>query len=773
MSGAERAEGASETPRGPDRRDWTVALLATAALLALYGLTLAPSVSFWDSGEFIAASHTLAVPHPPGTPLYILFGRIFSLLPLFEVPVRVNLLSAVPAALASLFLYLSLLSIGRRFAGDYEKEDGPDRWRLRAGAAAGALFAGLGSTGWTNATEAEVYALSLFVIAVGLWLILRWDLRGGAAVGRRPLLLVAYILSLSIGIHLGTYLALPAFTLFVLLVDRRAFLDSRFLALLGFFTLLGLTVHFYLPVRSHLNPSIDEANPETRQAFLDFLLRKQYKPNNPLVRQASWDFQFGMYWEYFKEQYGRWLTLLGLVGAGYHFRRERTTFALYGLLFLITSFFLVFYMNFTDHEVRERDYFFAPSFFFWGGWMGLGVTALLGAWRGAARRLSLPEKPAVLAGGALLLVLPVAVGAMHFHSHDRRGNLVAHDYAWNILTSLDKDAVLFTNGDNDTFPLWYLQEVEGVRKDVRVVNLALLNTPWYIWQLKHLDPKVPIGYSDEEIDELRAFRTREGEIIYVKDLAIRDIVRAAAWRRPIYFAVTVADLMGLDKEKRLRLEGLVFRLVPESQEVLVDVERSDENLWRRYRYRGILDETGELDAKVARNQNQQKLITNYSAAFSRLAIQLRNDGRYEESIRSMEMAGRISPGYPVYEALMGPLYVEAERWEEAEAFFSHQLRESPESLPPYLGLAYIREKEGRGEEAEMFYRKGIGVAPREKEGYLRLVRYLMMSGNLHGARGVLGDWLEIEPEDRAAVEQMKEIERALRAAGGGGPANGG
>ncbi|MFH1279699.1 MAG: DUF2723 domain-containing protein [Candidatus Eisenbacteria bacterium] len=773
MTEGERAGAAAfEIPRGPDRGNRAVAWASTVALLALYAVTLAPSVSFWDSGEFIAASYGLAVPHPPGTPLYVLIGRIFSLVPFLDVPVRVNLLSAVPGAFASFFLSLALLSIGRRFPG-WIGADGTDRWRLRIGAGAGALFAGLGSTCWTNATEAEVYALSLLVIAVSLWLILRWDRRGGATVGRRPLIFIAYLLSLSIGIHLGTYLALPAFTLFVLLVDRRALLDTRLLALLAFVTLLGLTVHFYLPVRSHLNPSIDEANPETRQAFLDFLLRKQYKPNNPLARQASWTFQLNMYWVYFQEQYGRWLPLLGLVGAGLHYRKEKKTFALYGTLILITSLFLVFYMNFTDSEVRERDYFFAPSFFLWGGWMGFGITAILGAVRAGSKRLSIPEKPAFAAAAALLLALPVSVAAMHFHSHDRRGDLVAHDYAWNILESLGRDAIIFTNGDNDTFPLWSLQEVEGVRKDVRVVNLALLNTPWYIWQLKHLDPKVPVGYSDEEIEELRAFRTREGEIIYVKDLAIRDIARTNGWGRPIYFAVTVADLMGLDKEKRLRLEGLVFRLVPDQQEILVDVEKSEENLWRRYRYRGILDESGELDRKVAHDTNQQRLIGNYSAAFSRLAIQLRNEGRYEDAIRAMQMAGKISPGYPVYEALMGPLYVEAERWEEAEAFFTRQLEEGPESLPPYLGLAYIREREGRGEDAETLYRRGIGVAPNEREGYLRLCRHLMMSGDLGGARGVLREWLAIDPDDRSAVDQLREVERAMRAAGEGGSVDGG
>ncbi len=747
---------------GDGGADRVVGALVAFAALAVYVVTLAPNVSFWDSGEFIAASHILGVPHPPGTPLYVLIGRIFAAAAAAgTVPVRVNLLSAIPGALAVLFLYLSLLSIGRPMLP--RDRDRTDRTLLRVGAAAGSLLAAVGSTCWANAIEAEVYALSLFAITFCLWILLRWQERGNTT-DRTPILLVSYVLALSIGVHLGTYLALPAFTLFLFAVDRRIFRDSRLIVLVFFFTLLGLTVHFFLPVRSFLNPAIDEANPETRQAFFDFLLRKQYKPNNPLIRQADWSFQFRMYWGYFREQYGAVIPLLGVAGMVFHFRRARKTFPLYGVLFLITSFFLIFYMNFTDHEVRERDYFFAPSFFLWGGWAGLGGAFLIRWLREKGKRLGIPEKPVLLVLSFLLLAIPVSVAARHWHSHDRRGNLIAHDYAQNILTALGPDAILFTNGDNDTFPLWYIQEVEGVRKDVRVVNLALLNTPWYIWQLKHLDPKVPFGYTDREIEELRPYRTREGEIVYVKDLAIRELVNENDWKRPIYFAVTIADLMGLDEQKRLGLEGLVFRLTREEREQLVDVAKCEENLWSVYRYRGILDESGHLDAKISRNANQKKLISNYSAAFSRLAVQQRNDGNYEEAIRAMEMAGRITPGYRVYEALMGPLYIEAKRYDDAESLFTRQQRQDPDSLPPLLSLAYLSEKRGDPDGARRWYRRGVEIAPEAQESHLRFCRFLIEQGDYEEAREVLVRWLKISPGDRSAVAQLAELDRAMHEA---------
>ncbi|RPJ42357.1 MAG: tetratricopeptide repeat protein, partial [Candidatus Latescibacterota bacterium] len=617
----------------------------------------------------------------------------------------------------------------------------------------------------------EVYAPSLAVVALCLWILLRWAAGNDGPRPLAPLLLIVYVLSLSIGVHLGTYLALPAFALFLLLVERRVLFDPRFLALAAFLTLLGLTVHFFLPIRSALNPVLDEANPETRHEFFDFLLRKQYKPNNPFVRQAPWSFQFEMYWLAFQRQFGGLLPILGLAGAWHHWARARRSFVLYAVLFLLTSLFLVFYMNFTEHEVRERDYFFAPSFFLWGGWMGLGSAAIV-AWAGRARLLggAVPLRPAAL---VLLALLPAALLARSFDERDRRGNYIAHEYAWNILSFLEPDAVLFTNGDNDTFPLWYLQEVEGVRRDVRVANLALLNTPWYIWQLKHLEPKIPIGFTDQEIEQIRPVRTREGAVLTPKDQAVFEILRAADWKRPVYFAVTVPDLMGLDRNKVVSLEGLVYRVLPTPTESFIDVAKCEENLFRNYSYRGVLTAEGASDDGVARDSNEVKLVANYSAAFGRLAIQFRNEERLPDAVRAMEMAGRITPRFRVYEGLMGPLYAEARMFDEAETLFQRQIEEAPDSLGAHLGLAYVRERQGRAGEAERFYRSAIALAPEHQEAYLRLCRLLIQEGDLQGGREVLAEWLAIRPDDAAGQAQLREIDRAISAgAGAGGETSG-
>ena len=195
--------------------------------------------------------------------------------------------------------------------------------------------------------------------------------------------------------------------------------------------------------------------------------------------------------------------LIGLLGLVYQFLRHRKDFIVVGLLFVLTGFAIVVYLNQTPLQPRERDYAYAGSFYAFAIWIGLGVTAIY-FWL----KLMLKNVPSTaLAGIAFLvsLVAPVLMAAQGWDDHDRSDRRTGIDMAKNYLNSLQPNAIIFTNGDNDTFPLWYAQEVEGVRTDVRVVNLSLLNTDWYIDQMKRRQyESAPVPFSIPE------FKYRQG-----------------------------------------------------------------------------------------------------------------------------------------------------------------------------------------------------------------------------------------------------------------------
>jgi hypothetical protein len=229
----------------------------------------------------------------------------------------------------------------------------------------------------------------------------------------------------------------------------------------------------------------------------DFFWR--YQINHMYIRYFKWQF-----WGRIGEQADisqLWALpfLLGVLGLGHHFSRDSKRAFSVLALFILTGVAIILYLNQDDPQPRERDYSYVGSFFAFAIWIGIGASALLEKLKDWRKGSPLVFSAAIT---VMLLVIPFNMLRANYHTHDRSGNYVAWEYSYNLLNTCDPNAILFTNGDNDTFPLWYLQEVEGIRKDVRVVNLSLLNTPWYIKQLKHMEPKVPISLTDDEIDGL-------------------------------------------------------------------------------------------------------------------------------------------------------------------------------------------------------------------------------------------------------------------------------
>lgn len=619
--------------------------------LAVYAATLNSTTPFWDSGEFITTSHIVGVPHQPGTPLYVLMGRVFDVIlsgqpditqPSLRTAWAVNFMSAFFSALAVTFVYLLVWELARR-------ADPDSGWLAHAGGVVGALFLAFSETFWANAIEAEVYGLAAFVLALLAWLAVRWYDHRTQEGSNLLLLLMIYVLGLGVGFHLGSLLVYPGIFVLMLVAARRRLplLDLLLMSsglglfllsttkllpdpalvvlLVGYLVLvgvrastghrfalwgsalffLGLTVHAMMMIRAGANPEpfVNQTAPEDFKTLLSVIRREQYPPLNPFTRQAPLGWQFGYYYRFLFEQFyflgnGTGLlttisTVLGpiflaLVGLMQGLRRLRPLVFVPLVGYLINGEFLTLYLNFTNHEVRERDYFYFAAFMFAAVFIGLGASALLrylsgaegksaaqvekegGDWRALAKPLK--AKPVVIAAAVLLValpLLPIMPGSVKYFEHDNTENFIAYEYAWNILAGCDRNGILYTNGDNDTFPIWYLQEVEKFRRDVTVVNLSLVNLPWYVKQLKH-NPENPLAMqrSDAEIDALRHRvyedpKTGQQQFIMIKDYVVHDIVTSNSGEkgRPQFFAVTIPQENMSRYYPNLQMEGMTYRLM--------------------------------------------------------------------------------------------------------------------------------------------------------------------------------------------------------------------
>ncbi|MFC1660620.1 protein O-mannosyl-transferase family [Gemmatimonadota bacterium] len=513
------------------------ALGATLVVGLLYILTLSPTTAFWDTSEYIATAHILGIPHPPGNPLFVVLARAWELVlaPLgLPVAVRVNLFSTTMSALAHGLWFLVIHHILRHFTRD--------RVFPLVGASVAVLVSATAFSVWNQSNVNEkVYTVSLFTIALLTWLAFHWRENLGRGKDDNLLILMVFILALSVGNHLMAFLAAPALAVFILLVHPRTLLNVRLYVAAVIALFLGLSIHLFLPLRAGLDPIINEASPtcvslgsafvsiltwgqKGCEALSDALSRTQYvKPPwlSLTDRIAPLHLQFANYLQYFDWQWARVVqgshvlfaparvpftllfTGLGVYGAVEHFRRDRKTFWYLLALFATLSVALVYYLNFkygytiaeplndpSLHEVRERDYFFIVSFSLWGLWAGTGIATI---WRSLAGGDSTRYWRA--APVLSLALIPLVLNAPRA---SRAGDYAARDWGYNLLMSVEPYGVLFTNGDNDTFPLWYLQEAEGIRRDVTVIVTSYLNIDWYARQLRDLTTPCPPGEDPED-----------------------------------------------------------------------------------------------------------------------------------------------------------------------------------------------------------------------------------------------------------------------------------
>jgi hypothetical protein len=654
-----------------------------AIALIVYLLTLEPTVSLWDCGEFIASAYKLQVGHPPGAPLFLIIGRVFSLFTSDQdkVAMMINTVSALASAFTILFLYWTISHLLKKIiTASSDQITQAETIVILGGALVGSLAYTFSDTFWFSAVEGEVYATSSLFTAVVFWAILKWENVADEPGANRWLILIAYLIGLSIGVHLLNLLAIPAIVLvyyykkspkitrggvikalgvsavillsiiygvipgiiklatvvekfftnsvglhfnaglviyvFVLLgalsygIYRTQFRKKSLLwnSILLCFTVIviGYSSYAMILIRSLAAPPMNEDRPDNAFALLSYLNREQYgdrplilgyqynaevtdltykKPVYILDKEANrydiayykpdlkmqgkkillprmysrdaihmqayqefgtisdpgnptyldnleflFRYQIGhMYFRYFMWNFagkqndiqghgnvlnGNWISgigfidsarigpqknlpdqmknhparntyyflplILGLLGLFFQLDRSIRDFWVVMILFLMTGVAIVIYLNQTPYQPRERDYAYAGSFYAFAIWIGMGVAGMFQVLRTKFKA----NLSAIMATLLSLVAVPLLMASQNWDDHDRSGRYTARDIARNYMNSCSRDAVLFTVGDNDTFPLWYVQDVEGVREDVRIINMMLFNMDWYIDQAR-------------------------------------------------------------------------------------------------------------------------------------------------------------------------------------------------------------------------------------------------------------------------------------------------
>jgi hypothetical protein len=618
------------------------------------------------------------------------------------------------------------------------------------------------------------------------WLALKWGDRPREARSTFLIYLLFYLLALSVGFHLGTILVFSGIFFFVLMTREKGFTDAEFiLACVGvaifvadatlyrngnltlFFLacyvvalvwmwakrrqfpvvatalfVLGLSVHLYLYIRSGHNPSIDEGNPETWRNLYWVLRREQYPPMNVC-----------------KFNIGSLIPLaLGMWGMVDQYTKNRKTFIMLFVTMVVVSLGLISFLNFSDAEVRERDYFYSPAFYYFAIYIGIGAASLLNELRGAFERQRANPVPVLYGLAVVLLILPVFTLKTHYFTHDRSNNYTCPVYARNMLIGLEKDAIIFTNGDNDTFPLWYIQEVEGFRTDVKVVNLSLLQTPWYIIQCKHNEPKTPITWTDEQIYRLTPVPTQDGWLM-VRDLAVQHILRANEWKRPIYFAVTVPRTTFEPYLDILEFEGLAHKFVRRKGRNMFNVEKTIDAIYNKYDYTSILDENWKRDESVYLPPHTEHLIQNYAAAFVQLALQQHRDSLYAESVKALEIANEIAPAYPPPLQLLGWYYLDMGDTTKAIQFYQDQLARQPNNIELRFRLAGVYERTGQNLAALEQLEYLIRLDPDSRDAVMAATGIALRADQIAKARQILAGWLRLHPEDLGAKGALDDLDR--------------
>jgi hypothetical protein len=621
------------------------------AAFAVYAAAAARTITWWDGSSYPLAACTWGIPPAPGSLLLTLLGGVVAHLPGVQpVAFRLNLLAGLIAATtAGLVTWL-----GIRLATP--KDGRPGALEIVAGTIAGLTFA-FGVTPWTYAVQFTPYVLSACFTALILVTALVWWDRSEGSGSLAWLFLLFLLFGLDLSAHRTNLLLLPGALPWVGLRSPRAWAGPRTWWAAGAGMALGLSFHLLLIPLAAGDPAFNMEDPHNLARLWSYVSLSD-KGGGFLIdlfpRRASfWRFQL---MDYLRSAganlsiagprvLGLLPAVLALLGTWAAFRAApRRTLGLLGF-FLCGSLGAVIYFNLPHAYFRPIDRHYLPSFVVLAPLLAVGVRAALGL---AARPRGAAGLALTVACAAGLALLPFGAWARNVRGRDLSRVRFAETVSRDVLEPLDERAILLTNGDNDTIPLWYLQSVEGVRRDVTVINLPLTNTAWFVHQLARRNPDlvelapadgpeiespapvgsdsilaipidpvarkgVPHSFAVPETLHIHLHAPETGGDLFPQDRVIARLLRINRWRRPVYLAVTVDATNVPWLRPYARLDGMAFRLVPTVDPSVWDVDHLRRQLIEKTRYEGVADST------IAIDPDSQGLCRNYSASLFQLA----------------------------------------------------------------------------------------------------------------------------------------------------------
>ena len=593
----------------------TFAILSFVVPFGISMLTLAPSVTFFDSGEFLTATASLGSAHSPGYPLFLMYAKPFTWIPFGNIAFRINMATAFSAALACLgvysltiFLLKDELLVDNRCFSDIAVKT--------AGFAAACSFSFTPRL-WLQSNHDKPYPLLAFLTAIIFYLLLKWrDHYKSGDEQPAYVYVCTFLAGLAMGLHQTVVLLLPAWFILIVLVDWRMLTRIKELVLATAFAMVGFSVHLYLPLRATQNPLLNWGDSKTSTQFLWHFLRKGY-PDDVHIRD------FSLLWAQLKAfNVPREFTWLGAVLVLFAmfclWRKQRDVVIAY--LVGVAAFLLVIvgHFNATRDFIFLTDEFFTPLYLLTAVLIGVGLFHLLGYAVSNARlpdRYDLKVYSLVL---ILMLSLPVSLCAVNYYENDQHNNYIAFDYATNSLRSLPQNAVMFTWGDSGAFPLWYLQGIERMREDVDLPHTPHIVFDWYL-------DSMPRIFKDSN---LRKFDIQYSAPEVSLRIAVNDIIDL----RPVYvdfstrYSVSFSDYVPVQK-------GIVYRLMRVSE----PRNAPDTSVWENYNNRGILEKISFLDLDTG------KAILIYANSYLEAGEFLFEIGRFNEGMQMLNKAEKISP----------------------------------------------------------------------------------------------------------------------------------